>query len=220
MDNVLNYVPELIEATAITIQLTLAIIIVAFVAALVAGSARLSRWRIVRLVAGIYVEVFRGASALIILFWIYYALPFFGVSLDAYMAAVIGLGLNSGAYGAEIVRGAILAVPKGQYEAATALNFTSLQRLRYVILPQAIVMMMPPFGNKCVEILKATSLVSLITLTDLTARGKQLATITFQPIEVFLIVLVIYFVIASIISFVMRRLEAALARNVGRRVVA
>jgi polar amino acid transport system permease protein len=214
----IEHVPELVRSTGLTIQITLLTAMVAFSAAFIAGSARLSRWWIVRMIAGTYVEVFRGASALIILFWIYYALPFFGVSLDALSAAIIGLGLNSGAYGAEIVRGAILAVPKGQYEASTALNFSPLQRLRYVILPQAVVMMMPPFGNLFIEILKGTSLVSLITLTELTARGKQLATVTFQAIEVFLVILVIYFVLATGISAVMRQIEARLARNLGRGV--
>lgn len=212
----LDYIPELLKASVTTIEITMATVLVTFTAALIAGSARLSRWRFVRVIASLYVEVFRGASALIILFWIYYALPFFGISLDAYTAAIIGLGLNSGAYGAEIVRGALLAVPKGQYEAATSLNYTPLGRLRYIIFPQAIVMMMPPFGNLFIEVLKATSLVSLITLTELTARGKQLVTVSLKAIEIFLLVLLIYYVLASVIALVMRIIEARLVRNLGR----
>ncbi|MDA0704508.1 MAG: ectoine/hydroxyectoine ABC transporter permease subunit EhuC, partial [Proteobacteria bacterium] len=177
---------------------------------------RLSSSRIVRWIARVYVEIFRGAPALLILFWIYYALPHFGPTLDALTAAVIGLGLNAGAYGSEVVRGALLAVPKGQHEAATALNFAPRQRLTRVILPQALIMMMPPFGNLAIEFLKSTSLVSLITLTELTSRAVQLNNVLFRPAEIFVLVLAVYFALSLIITAAMRAIEARLNRSMGR----
>jgi len=211
-----EFLPTLLQASVVTVKVTAMSAILAFAVALTAGIARLSRWRAVRAVARLYVEVFRGAAALIILFWMYYALPFFGVTLEAVTAAVIGLGLNVGAYGSEVVRGAILAVPKGQYEAAVALNFTRRQTLQRIVFPQAVVMMMPPFGNLLIELLKSTALVSLITITDLTARAVQLNNVTYRTMEVFTLVLFIYFAIALVITACMRTLEWRLGLRLGR----
>ncbi|MBT6116908.1 MAG: ectoine/hydroxyectoine ABC transporter permease subunit EhuC [Rhodospirillaceae bacterium] len=216
MFDFLKYLPTLLEATVLTVEITVMGFSLAVVVAMIAGTARLARSWIVRWVARVYVEIFRGAPALLILFWIYYALPHFGVTLDALTAAVIGLGLNAGAYGSEVVRGALLAVPKGQHEAATALNFAPRQRLTRVILPQALIMMMPPFGNLAIEFLKSTALVSLITITELTSRAVQLNNINFRPMEVFVLVLAIYFVLALGITAVMRTIEARLNRSLGR----
>lgn len=216
MFDFLKFTPTLLEASVLTVEITVMGFALAIVMAVIAGTARLSRSRTVRWIARVYVEIFRGAPALLILFWIYYALPHFGVTLDALTAAVIGLGLNAGAYGSEVVRGALLAVPKGQHEAATALNFAPRQRLTRVILPQALIMMMPPFGNLAIEFLKSTSLVSLITLTELTSRAVQLNNVFFRPAEIFVLVLAIYFALSLVITAVMRGIEGRLNRSMGR----
>src|SRR5205823_7624717 len=130
--------------------------------------------------------------------------------LTALQAGVLALGLSYGAYGAEIVRGAIMQVPRGQWEAATAVNMSASQRMRYVVLPQAIVAMLPPLGNLLVDLLKATSLVSLIALSDLTYRGKILQGALGHPLEIFALVLVVYFVV----NFVLTRLVRLLERRV------
>ena len=124
------------------------------------GLMRLSRNPAVRGAATVYVEIFRGTSLLIQLFWIFFVLPIFGLNLDKFVAGFLAVGLNMGAYGAELVRGAILAVPTGQWEAAVALNMTSRKRMWRVILPQAFVIMLPPWGNLVIEILKGTALVA------------------------------------------------------------
>jgi polar amino acid transport system permease protein len=125
--------------------------------------------------------------------------------------AVIGLSLNFSAYGSEIVRAAVLSVDRGQWEAAKALDMSRLLALRRIVLPQALPAMLPPFTNQLVELLKATSLVSLITLTDLTFAGSRLITSVGRPWEVWGLVLVLYFLMAYPLSQVARRLELRIA---------
>jgi len=178
-----------------------------------AGLGRLNRHRTVRWPAIAYIEVFRGTSALVQLFWFFYALPLFGVSLAPMAAGILVLGLNIGAYGAEVVRGAIQSIDKGQTEASVALNLTPFQRMRWVIAPQAIVRMLPPAGNLLVELLKSTALVSLITLSDLTFRGLLLRSDTLRTGEVFGMLLLIYFAIALCLTSLVRRVETHLKRG-------
>lgn len=163
-----------------------------------------------------YIETFRGTSALVQLFWLFFVLPHFGLTLAPMSTAVIGLGLNIGAYGAEVVRGAIQAVPRGQWEAAIALSIGRATALRRIILPQAIVAMIPPWGNLFIELLKATALVSLITLGDLAFRAQQMNQTTLRTVEIFSLVLVIYLAIALLISQGMRWLERRAARGLAR----
>jgi polar amino acid transport system permease protein len=134
-------------------------------------------------------------------------LPQFGVSLEPFLVAVLALGLNVGAYGSEVVRGAILGVPRGQWEATTALNISRGSALRRIILPQAFVAMIPPWGNLFIELLKATSLVSLITLSDLAFRAQTLNQSTFKTVPIFTLVLLIYLVLSLALTIGMRFLE-------------
>lgn len=162
-------------------------------------------------------EVFRGTSILVQMFWFYFALPvLLGIRIEAMLVGVLSLGLNGGAYGAEIVRSAMLHVPLGQHQAAVALNLTRWQRMRYVILPQAVPAMLPPLGNLLIELLKSTALVSMITVTDLTRAGVFLRDNTLRTGEIFGLLLAIYFVLSLSITAVMRRLEARLARGTDR----
>ncbi len=184
---------------------------VALVAAFVAGLGRLSHSRLQRSLARIYVDIFRGTSALVQLFWVYFGLPLLGISLDAMVAGILVLGLNAGAYGSEVVRGAIQAVPREQREAAVALNLSERQTLWRIILPQAVLGMIPPFGNLLIELLKGTALVSLITLSELTFRGQTLRTAMLRSGEIFGLILLLYFLLSQIITFGMRRLEQRLA---------
>ena len=210
----LDLLPHLIGGLWVTIQVTLGGTLVAFVCSFLAGLGRLSRDPIVRGLARGYIEVFRGTSALVQLFWVYFALPLLlGVRLDALVVGILALGLNIGAYGAEVVRGAIAAIPRGQIEAAIALNLSPWQRMRHVVLPQALVAMLPPFGNLLIELLKATALVSMITLTDLTRAGMFLRDETLRTAEIFGLLLVIYFVLSLGITHAVRRVERAVSRG-------
>ncbi|MFO8036835.1 MAG: ectoine/hydroxyectoine ABC transporter permease subunit EhuC [Anaerolineales bacterium] len=192
----------LLPGALVTIKVTLSAAALALVVAILMGIARSSKNRIIKALSGFYVELFRGTSALVQLFWIFFVLPLppFEIFLTPFQAGVIALGLNLGAYGAEVVRGAIGAVPKDQIEAGVALNFTPMQRMRRIILPQAMVRILPPFGNLLVELLKATALVSLITLSDLTFEGLKLQQTVGRTTEIFTILLFAYFVIAYPLS--------------------
>jgi polar amino acid transport system permease protein len=201
----------LLAGLAVTLQVAFVAALLAVVIALAAGLARLSPLGLLRGLALVYVEVFRGTSALVQLFWFYFVLPHFGVELSAMTAGIVVLALNTGAYGAEVVRGAIRAVPRSQLEAATALNFTRRQRMTRVILPQAIPAMLPPAGNLAIELLKNTALVSLVTITDLTFRAQILRAETLQTEAIFGTVLVMYFAVALAITAGMRLLERVVA---------
>ena len=207
----LDLLPSLLSGAVVTIELTLGAAVVALLAAFSAGLARLSPSRFQRSLARIYVDIFRGTSALVQLFWVYFALPLLGISLDAMTAGILVLGLNAGAYGSEVVRGAIKSVPREQVEAAIALNLSERQTLWRIVLPQAILTMIPPFGNLLIELLKGTALVSLITLSELTFRGQMLRTAMLRSGEIFGLILLLYFLLSLIITFGMRRLEQRLA---------
>lgn len=202
----------LLPGAWLTLQLTLTAAALALLLSFAAGLGKLAPLWPLRAVASLYVEVFRGTSVLVQMFWFYFALPLFGISLSAFVAGVLALGLNLGAYGAEIVRGAILSIPKGQYEAAIALNMSPVQRMYRIILPQALVLMLPSFGNLLIELLKATALVSLITLPDLTFRANGIRMTQGRTAEIFFILLLLYFVIAYPLTLMVRWLERRLSR--------
>jgi polar amino acid transport system permease protein len=210
------FMPGLLEGTRITVMVALLGSALAVAAGLAAGLARLYAPAPIRWLASTYVEVFRGTSALVQLFWLFFVLPQFGVSLEPFTVAVLGLGLNVGAYGSEVVRGAIQAVPRGQWEASTALNMTRPQMLRRIILPQAFVAMVPPWGNLFIELLKSTALVSLITLGDLAFRAQQMNQTTMRTIPIFTLVLLIYLAISLAITIGMRSLEGRLGQGLAR----
>lgn len=203
-----DLLPLLFQGAAVTLQVTALSMVVAFVLSFAAGFARLSRIKSIRIASSVYVEVFRGTSLLVQLFWLFFALPLLGIELTALVAGVMALGLNYGAYGSEVVRSAILAVPKGQTEASIALNMSPWLRMRRVILPQALAIMLPSFGNLAIELLKGTSLISLITMADLTYQGMILRTFdSSRTFEIFGLILVMYFVMAYPLTLVMRWLE-------------
>ena len=206
-----DLLPSLLNGLVVTVEITLGAAVVGLLAAFLGGLGRLSANRFVRGTARFYIDVFRGTSALVQLFWVYFALPLFGVSFEAMTAGILVLGLNVGAYGSEVVRGAIQAVPREQREAALALNLSERQAMWHIVLPQAVLPMIPPFGNLMIELLKGTSLVSLITLSELTFQGQTLRAATLRSGEIFGLILVLYFLLALAITFTAKRLENRLA---------
>ncbi|EHK63274.1 ectoine/hydroxyectoine ABC transporter permease subunit EhuC [Achromobacter arsenitoxydans] len=206
-EHIAELVPPLLEGLAVTLQIMAGAVVLAVPLALLGGMGRLSSLRPVRWAASVYVEVFRGTSALVQLFWFYFVLPLFGVQLPAMLVGIVVLALNAGAYGAEVVRGAIRAVAPGQREAGVALNLTRGQIMRRIVLPQAVPAMLPPAGNLLIELLKNTALVSLITITDLTFRGQLLRSETLRTTEIFTLMLLMYFAVALLITAGVRLLE-------------
>ncbi|MEO3978892.1 ectoine/hydroxyectoine ABC transporter permease subunit EhuC [Streptomyces sp. CAU 1734] len=206
----------LLKSVWITVQLTVGGAALAAVVALVIGLARDHRRWIVRFAAGVYFEVFRGTSALILMFWIFFVLPLgFGWQLVPMWAAVLSLGLTYGAYGSEVVRGAIAAVPRGQREAGIALSLTPAQQLRKIVLPQALPEMIPPFNNLLIELLKGTALVSVMGVADIAFGASLVRNATGQSAPVYSVVLVMYFVLAFVLTRGMRVLERRAKAGIG-----
>ncbi|GGR77766.1 ectoine/hydroxyectoine ABC transporter permease subunit EhuC [Streptomyces aureoverticillatus] len=202
----------------ITIQLTIYSAALAAVVAFGIGMARTHRLRTVRFLAGFYTEVFRGTSSLVLMFWIFFVLPqLAGWALVPMWAAVLALGLSYGAYGAEIVRGALNAVTPAQREAGVALSFTPWQRMRLILLPQAVPEMIPPFSNLLIELLKGTALVSLLGIGDVSFAAYLVRLATTESAQIYSITLVIYFVIAFVLTRGMRALERKAKAGIGQR---
>lgn len=213
----LDIFPVLFQGLKITVLVLILSAIFAYLFAFIAGLCRLSKNVFVRKFTTFYVEIFRGTSLIVQLFWLYYAIPMlFGIELgNDLFAGVLAISLNFGAYMSEIVRGSILAVDKGQTEAAIALNMTPYQRMRLIILPQAIRMMLPEFGNYFILMLKATSLVALIGMKDILYYGNILrSTDLSQAPMIYVLVLIFYFLIALPFIFINRKLEALSKKGV------
>jgi len=215
--SIIDIFPALWKGVNITITVLIASAVFGYLLAFVAGLCRLSSNPILRGFTAFYVEVFRGTSLIVQLFWLFYALPIlFNINLgNEFWAGSLAIGLNYGAYMSEIVRGSILSVAKGQTEAATALNMSRFQRMRLVILPQAIRMMLPEFGNYLIQMLKATSLVSLIGMTDVLYHGDILrsSNISMAP-TIYIIVLLFYFVLALPLIWLTRKAESISKKGV------
>ncbi len=210
------FMPGLLAGAWLTLQVTAVGCVIAVTLAIAAALGKLYGPWPIRWMATIYVEFFRGTSALVQLFWLFFVLPDFGISMEPFTVAVLGLGLNVGAYGAEVMRGGIQGITRGQWEASTALNMTRAQALRRIILPQALVAMIPPWGNLFIELLKSTALVSLITLSDLTFRAKTINDSTMKTIPIFSLALLMYLVMSLTITIGMRLAERRASRGMAR----
>ncbi|MCA0050881.1 ectoine/hydroxyectoine ABC transporter permease subunit EhuC [Mesorhizobium sp. B283B1A] len=212
-----SYGQALLQGTLVTCAQFLLATLVAVAAAGAAGIGKLSSKWLVRSVSVVYIEIFRGTSLLVQLYWIFFVLPLFGITLPNFTAGYISVGLNIGAYGAEIVRGAIESVPRGQWEAGTALSMPQGVRMRRIILPQALAIMLPPWGNLLIELLKGTALVSLISVADLMFQTRQINASTYLSAQAFGTALIIYYILARfLITPMMRWAERLVARRLGR----
>jgi polar amino acid transport system permease protein len=199
--------PFLLRGVLVTIGVTLLALFVALPVAIVLAVGRMSTLRVVSWPAGLVVEIFRGTSALIQLFWAFYVLPFFGLPISPLAAGVLVLGLNEGSYFSEVVRSALGSVMVGQRDAAIALHLPRGYRFFRIILPQALPLMIPPFGNTVLAMIKFTSLVSLVTLQDLSFRAGMIRASTGDSAGVYGLTLAIYFGLSLIVVFAVRRLE-------------
>ena len=201
----------------VTLQQSFLACLLAIFIALIFGFMKISRNKFYRFCAISYIEFFRGTSLLVQLYWIFYVLPLFGVTLEKFTAGYLAVGFNLGAYGAELVRGSIQAVSKGQYEAAVALNMPKITSMRRIIFPQALLIMLPSWGNLLIELLKGTALVSLISVTDLMFEAKQINGSTFLSAESFGTALIIYYMMARLfIAPSMRWFEKYWTKKMGR----
>ena len=202
----------------ITIQVLVYSAALAAVVSFVVGILRTSDVWFVRFLSGAYFEIFRGTSALVMMFWMVFAVPILlGLQFVPMFAGVLALGLTYGAYGSEIVRGALAAVAPAQREAGIALSFTRMQRLRRIEIPQAWPEMVPPFNNLLIELLKGTALVSTITVADMLFAANLVKDVQLESAPVYTLILVIYFVIAFLLTRGMRAVERQAKAGIGQK---
>ena len=198
-----------ISLTAITISVILGILL-AFMA--------LAKSPVLRGINRLYVEVFRAIPLLVLLLWVYYGLPvLFGLKLGVFAAGVIALSLSDAAFEAEIFRGGIQSIAKGQREAAFSLGLNNWQAMRLVILPQALRRILPALGNQFVYVLKMSSLVSVIGYQELTRRANELTLAEYRPLEIYTLLVIEYLILILIASWLVRRLERRLGAADGHR---
>ncbi|MFF4039103.1 ectoine/hydroxyectoine ABC transporter permease subunit EhuC [Streptomyces sp. NPDC001816] len=212
-----GHLPQVWSGLTVTLEATVLGSAVALTLSFVFGFMANSRPVLVRGLSRVVVEFFRGTSLYVQLFWLYYAFPLLtGYQLTPLVCGVVAFGMNYGAYGSEVVRGALNAVPRAQWEAAVALNMTPAQRMRRVILPQAWAQMIPPFTNLLIQLLKCTPLLWLISAADLTTVVQQMRDRTGSTTWAYLTLLVMYFVLAYALTLLMNALERHAKTRLGQ----
>ena len=208
MNLIVNSFPLLLVGAGVTIQITVLSTTIGFIVGLIVAVARISKLKLLRILAEVYVEFFRGTPLLVQIFLFYFALPVItGPRIDPFIAAISACGINSGAYVAEIFRAGIQSVDAGQMEAGRSLGMTWIQTMRYIIVPQAFKRVIPPLGNEFIAMLKDSSLVSVIGFEELTRRGQLIIAKTYGSMEIWLSVAVIYLAMTLTISRLVAYLE-------------
>jgi polar amino acid transport system permease protein len=198
----------LMNGAAVTLEVTAGAMLLASVIGLLVGVGRLNPKRyVIYNLCSVYLLLFRGTPLLVQLFIWFFGLPHFGVTLPAFACGVLGLGMYSGAYVSEIVRGAIQSVDRGQTEAARSLGMSSGQAMRIIVLPQAVVRMIPPLGNEFIALIKNSALVSLLTIHDLMHEGQKIISVSYRSLETYLVVALIYLVLTTVTMVVLRKVE-------------
>ncbi|MTI81833.1 MAG: amino acid ABC transporter permease [Firmicutes bacterium] len=207
----LQILPLLLKGALLTIELTVMAIFFGTIIGLIVALMKISRFKMLAAIGGIYTWAIRGIPLLVQLYILYYGLPQLGINLEPMPAAVIGLSICGGAYIAEIFRAGIQSIDRGQMEAALSLGMSYPQAMRRVILPQAYRRLLPPMGNEFITLLKDSSLVSIIAMTELLRQGKLLSNSTFRSMEIFLMVAVIYLILTTVFIYIIDKLEKRFA---------
>jgi polar amino acid transport system permease protein len=202
---------ELLHGAFVTIEVTLGAIILGCLIGLVIGLGRLDpRRRVVFGLCTAYVSFIRGTPLLVQLFIWFFGLPHFGLNFPAFFCGIVGMGIYSGAYVSEIVRGAIQSIERGQMEAARSLGMPYRMAMREIVVPQALVRMIPPLGNEFIALIKNSSLVSLLTIADLMHEGQKIISTSYRSLEVYLAIALVYFVLTNLTGLGLRLVERRL----------
>jgi polar amino acid transport system permease protein len=209
----LSIAPQLIDAMWVTLAATLVGFTIAIVVGLIMAIGRRSQVRVLSTVTGGIIEFIRSTPLLVQVYFIYYSLPFYGITLSPFIAGALGLGIHYGTYLSEVYRSGIEAVPKAQWEASTALNFSTTQTWTRIILPQAIPPVIPVFGNYLITMFKETPLLSAITLVEMLQTAKIIGAMNFKYLEAITIVGLLFFLLSYPSGILVRRLEAKLNRR-------
>jgi polar amino acid transport system permease protein len=203
---------DLLHGATVTIEITVGAIILGCLIGLAVGLGRLDPRR--RLVYGLctaYVSVIRGTPLLVQLFIWFFGLPHFGLNFPAFFCGIVGMGVYSGAYVSEIVRGAIQSIERGQMEAARSIGMPYRMAMREIVVPQAVVRMIPPLGNEFIALIKNSSLVSLLTIADLMHEGQKIISTSYRSLEVYLAIALVYFVLTNLTGLGLRLVERRLS---------
>jgi cystine transport system permease protein len=204
---VLRSLPVLATGAVLTMKFAVASMVLGLILGLVVAIVRIGNNRVLSAVAQGYVSLMRGTPLLVQMFVIYYGLPDIGISLEPTSAGILTLTLNAGAYLSESMRGAILGIGSGQWAAAHSLGLTHMQTLRYIVCPQALRLAVPSLGNTLISLIKDTSLVSVITVTELLRSTQEIIAATFRPLPLYLAAAAIYWVLSTLLSRLQVRIE-------------
>ncbi|PYG02252.1 amino acid ABC transporter membrane protein 1, PAAT family [Georgenia satyanarayanai] len=215
LDALATVLPRLLDGILVTLQLTVGGSVLAFLLAAILGITARHHNVVARGAARVFVEFFRGTSLLVQLFWLFYVLPLFGIELSSLFTGILALGLNYGAYGAEVVRGALNSVPKGQWEASVALSLSPRRRLFRIVWPQAWAIMIPSLSNLGIMLLKGSAVAVVIVLHDITFVTNQLRQMTNDTFFSYGVGMVVYFLIAYVLVLVANLAEARAKSRLG-----
>lgn len=202
-----SYLPGFLSASWLAFEITLVVIALSWAFGLAAALGKLSKRRWLRWPASFYVWFIRGTPTLIQIFIFYFGLPQMGVRLSPFMAGVLALGINGGAYVAEIVRGGLLAIPRGQMESAMAIGMSPFKAMTRIILPQVVRIIIPPLTNEAATTLKNTSLLSTITIVELTLHAQLVIAATYRPFDFYIIAAILYLIMTSVLTEIAAWLE-------------
>jgi len=209
----LKILPKLLKASLITIQATIFGMGLALIIGLVLALCRRSRFKLLSVSTAGFIEFVRSTPLLVQLYFLFFILPLYGITMNAFTTGALGLGIHFGAYVSEVYRAGIEAVPRGQWEAATALNFSTAHTWIAVILPQAVPPMIPALGNYLIMMFKGTAQLSAITVTELLMTAKTIGSYSFRYLEAFTIVGIIFMALSYPSSVLIRRLEVRYGRS-------
>ncbi|MBU3161655.1 amino acid ABC transporter permease [Clostridium frigoris] len=211
-----SFLPLLIAGIKFTIPVAVISFLLGSILAMLTALARISTYKLLKLISSFYVWIIRGTPLLVQLFIIFYGLPAAGITIGALPAAIIGFTLNVGAYNSEVIRASILSIPKGQWEAASSIGMTHTQSLIRIILPQAARVSVPPLSNSFISLVKDTSLAAAITLTEMFQIAQQITAATYEPLVLYCEAAFIYLIFCTILTIIQQRIEKKLERYVAR----
>ncbi|ABI89802.1 amino acid ABC transporter permease [Burkholderia ambifaria] len=211
LDLVIHTLPVMVKGALLTLKFAVASMALGLVVGLVVAIMRIGSNRLASGLAQGYVSLMRGTPLLVQMFVVYYGLPDLGITLDPTTAGIFTLTLNAGAYLSESMRGAILGIGRGQWAAAHSLGLTHVQTLRYIVCPQALRLAVPSLGNTLISLIKDTSLVSVITVTELLRSTQEVIAATFQPLPLYLAAAALYWVLSTLLTRLQGRVETRLS---------
>ena len=213
---IIDSLPSLLKATIMTLFLSCISVVIALVIGFSTALIRILKVKILNEIASVYISIIRGTPLLVQIFVIYYGLPQIGISLDPISSGIMALSLNAGAYLSESFRASILAVDRGQMEAAISMGMTYGQAMRRIILPQSLRIAIPTLSNSFIVLVKDTSLVSVITVTELLQMSSLIIAKTFEPLTIYLVAAAIYWILITFFTTMLDKLEKRSSKYLAR----